>query len=100
MTTCPRSRCSPAEAHAGMHCRPLYLQGLTVICQKTLSLILSPPRPTTRFDGRIADSSEADEVGWVPVHRMRRAESITSGPVASPLVKNLKRIEKAWFPVS
>src|SRR5207244_12508860 len=25
------SRCSPAEAHAGMHCRPLYCQGLTVL---------------------------------------------------------------------
>jgi hypothetical protein len=38
-----------AEAHAGMHCRPLYCQGLTVLRSNTQSSIVSPLRPTQPF---------------------------------------------------
>jgi len=49
MTTCSKGRCSPAEAHAGMRCRPLYFQGLTVLRANTKSSIVRPLRPTPTF---------------------------------------------------
>jgi len=40
----------PGEACARMHCRPLYFQGLTVLCSSTESLIVRPLRRTPVSD--------------------------------------------------
>ena len=49
MTTCSKSGCSRVEAHAGMHCRPLYFQGLTVLRSNTQPLIVRPHSVHPRF---------------------------------------------------
>jgi len=45
-TPCSGNRCSPAEAHPSMRCRPLYFQGSAALRSNLRSSIVNPLGPT------------------------------------------------------